>query len=186
MAGIMLPDPLRWIVKSKTGKIVGALYVLGMLVFLLPQGIIAVRHAVPSLREQYREAFTGIRPTKEPQPPTATQPLLTSDPAMQKKMADLEEQLASLRGTGSTARIDSLDAAMKDLRATIFADPARAMTLQRIDLEQKSLASRLDSLQSQMEWLFGISLTLALGVLATVVSVVKSSFEKKRPDHNTN
>jgi hypothetical protein len=177
----MSPNIFEW-AKTKTGKVLGAIYIVGLLVFLLPQGIIQLRHTVPSLAGQYREAFTSIRQT--PLPTTTALPLLTSDPAMQKKVADLEADLASLRSTGSTARIDSLDTAIKELRATIFADPARALTIQRITLEQTSLASRLDSLQGQMEWQFGISMTLALGVLATVVSVVKSSFEKKRPDQN--
>ncbi len=181
MARSMFPDILAWISKSKWGKVVGALYAVGLLIFLLPQLIIALRHTVPSLAGQYREAFTG-KPRITPLPTTTALPLLTSEPAMQKKVADLEAELDSLRRTGSTARIDSLDTGIKELRATIFADPARALTIQRITLEQTSLASRLDALQAQMQWQFGISMTLALGVLATVVSVVKSSFEKKRPD----
>ena len=75
-----------------------------------------------------------------------------------------------------------MEAALRDLRATLFGDPTRALTLQRISTEQQALTARLDALASQMQWLFGISMTLALGVLATVVSVVKSSFERKQPD----
>src|SRR5258708_21887073 len=111
MARSMFPDIFAWIVKSKGGKIVGALYAVGLLMFLLPELIIGLRHTLPSLAGQYREAFTGIKQTKEPLPTTANLPLLTSDPAMQKKVADLETDLASLRTTGSTARKNSLDTA---------------------------------------------------------------------------
>ena len=55
--------------------------------------------------------------------------------------------------------------------------------MQRLDAEQRALTSRVDGLATQMQWLFGISLTLALGVLATVVSIVKSSFEAKKDAH---
>lgn len=177
----MLPDILKWVASSKTGRFVGALYVLGLIIAVLPQLVIGTRQAIPRLAEQYREAFAGTIQPKEASPPNAVRQLPV-DRDVQNKLAALEADLVRLRNTGSAARIDSLENSIKELREAISGDPTRALTLQRIAAEQTSMTSRVDSLQTQMQWLFGISMTLALGVLATVVSVVKSSFEKKAAD----
>ena len=161
----MTSDIFSWIVKSKTGKIATAIYGVGVVIFVLPQAVIGIRHGVPHLAEQYKEAFTGTGRKTEPLPTNPHLPLITRDDAdVRKKLAGLGDELARLRDTGSKARIDSLDAAIKELRTTLFGDPERVLTIQRINAEQTSLTSRVDSLQTQMQWLFGISASSAESV----------------------
>jgi uncharacterized membrane protein len=174
--------PLQWF-NTRWGRIAVAIYAIVLIVGILPQLVTGVREGIPNLIKNYKKAFTVQQRTY---PTTDTVlPVTTSEAVVQKKLAELESEVGILRRTDTTARIDNLDMALKDLRATLFGDPTRALTIQRLTAEQTSLASRVGSLQTQMQWLFGILMTLALGVLAVVISVVKSSFEKKLDERKT-
>lgn len=157
----------------------------GVLLTLLSVATIFMWKTPPQPQVPYNQQSTtaSIEPpsvTAEIAPPTS--PIT---PEIQGKLANLEADVKILRSTDSAVRIHNIENSLKELREALSTDPTRALTLQRITVEQASMTSRVESLQSQMQWIFGISMTLALGVLATVVSVVKSSFEKPTETKDT-
>ena len=161
-----------------------------IVVLLVATVVMAVPDMVVGLRglpAKYRRAFLGepramSGSLRTPSAGISAPASRNASDSLSMQLARLDQEIARIRQNTGSSRVDSMEAALRDLRATLFGDPTRALTLQRISTEQQALTARLDALASQMQWLFGISMTLALGVLATVVSVVKSSFERKQPD----
>lgn len=151
-------------------------YTVGFIVLVFPQ----VYHGVPrvfrGLIEDYRQIFVGERGHK-PDAPSTAQP---SGSSLPDRLSSLEERIASISENRTQAQIDEIATELQELREAILGDPEKALTIQRLSFEVKALHDQVDGLSSQSRWLFGITLTLALGVLGAVFGLLKASSPKRK------
>ena len=167
--------------KSALVRWVTVLYAIGLGIYALPQFVIVARQFPEQLSREYKRAFApaGAEDSSSlTRTPSSGHEAIPAD--VRAQIVTLERDLQQLRAQGSSERVDKLDASLAELRNTLFGDPARVVTLQRLDAEQQSLKARVDSVQTQIQWVLGIALTLALGVLTAVVGIVaKTAFERR-------
>ena len=150
------------------------IYGLAIIVFMLPKIPGTFRYVI----QDYREAFFGAKPSGR------TEPADLAD--IHRKLSALEVDLASLKPGSQTDKIATIEKELSDLKKTIFGDPEKALSVQRLNIEFANLKDQIAGLQSQNRWLFGITLTIALSVLTAFIGFIRSVGSGKKGSEKSN
>lgn len=154
----------------------GVLFFYGFLIIavILPK----IPSAFRSIIQDYREVFFSEKPSVQ------TQPADLAD--IYRKLSALEIDLASLKPGSQTDKMTTIEKELGDLKNTIFGDPEKALSIQRLNIEFANLKEQIAGLQSQNKWLFGITLTLTLAVLTTSIGIIRSVGPGKKESEKSN
>lgn len=104
---------------------------------------------------------------------------------IQGRLSLIESRMPSSSNTATAEEVADLNKEIESLRDLVFGNPEKTLNIQRMSLELDSLTKDVDEIRTQGQWLFGVILTLALGVLGIVFSAIKASFSAPRTAGNT-
>ena len=138
-----------------------------MIIIILP----TLPKAFRTLVQNYRETFFGEKPSVKMQTPDLAD--------IHRKLSALEADFTSLKSGSRPNKMAAIEKDLGDLKKTIFGDPEKALSIQRLNIEFANMKEQIAGLRSQNRWLFGITLTLALAVLAAFIGVIRSADSRK-------
>jgi hypothetical protein len=162
--------------RSRLAQTALVLYIVVFVIALIPQVYRIAPEAIGSLIQDYRQMLTGHRSQTAPgagasdSASAATSP----DTPLKERLDAIESRVASLSSSANPAEVDKIAGEVRELRALILRDPEKVLMVQSLNFETQRLKDRVDEIASQTRWLFGITVTIALGVLGAVFGLLKS------------